>query len=97
MEQLSQKTTIRNMELPNHFVRSATGLGTANNGEVTNELIKTFEDLAEGGVGLIITGMAHVSKKGQAMAALVGVDTESRMPGLQKLVAATHNCKFRTR
>jgi len=90
MEQLFQKTTIGNMELPNHFVRSATALGTANNSEVTDELVKTFSDLAEGGVGLIITGMSHVNKKGQAMAALVGVDTESRMPGLQKLVAAAH-------
>lgn len=90
MNQLFQKTTIRNMELRNHFVRSATAMGTADNGEVTEELIKTFSDLAEGGVGLIITGMAHVSKKGQSMSALVGVDEESRMPGLQKLVAVAH-------
>jgi 2,4-dienoyl-CoA reductase-like NADH-dependent reductase (Old Yellow Enzyme family) len=90
MDQLFQKTTISNMELRNHFVRSATAMGTADNGEVTEELVKTFSDLAEGGVGLIITGMSHVSKKGQSMAPLVGVDEESRMPGLQKLVAVAH-------
>ena len=55
------------MELTNSFVRSATWEGMANqDGSSTPELINLIVQLAQGGVGLIITGHDYVRKDGQA-------------------------------
>jgi 2,4-dienoyl-CoA reductase-like NADH-dependent reductase (Old Yellow Enzyme family) len=65
MSVLFETTQIRGMELPNRFVRSATGDGCAESGRVTPKQIELFERLASGGVGLIITGVTYVNRSGQ--------------------------------
>ena len=67
MSKLFETTTLKNITLPNRFVRSATWEGRANDdGSCTHGLINMMRQLARGGVGLIITGHAYVRKEGQA-------------------------------
>ena len=57
---------IKNMEVPNRFVRSATGERlTEGPGYVSDQKIALYSRLAEGGAGLIITGVARVHPTGQ--------------------------------
>ena len=57
MTMLFTPKKIGNLELPNRFVHSATYVGMSKEtGEVSDELIRRYERLARGGVGLIIPG-----------------------------------------
>ena len=61
MSKLFETTTIKNLILPNRFVRSATWEGlAADDGAVTQRLIDVAVRLALGGVGLIISGHAYI-------------------------------------
>jgi 2,4-dienoyl-CoA reductase-like NADH-dependent reductase (Old Yellow Enzyme family) len=62
---LFEETEISGMEIRNRFVRSATfeGMGTFD-GRPTQMLGDLYYDLAEGEVGLIITGLTHVDGYG---------------------------------
>lgn len=84
-------THLKGMTLRNRFVRSATAEGMATaKGEVTPRLIKLMEELAEGGVGLIITGHAYVTKRGQANPAQLGIYDDHLIAGLRQMVEAVH-------
>ena len=62
MSKLFETTNLSGMILKNRFVRSATAEGMATeDGECTPRLTNLMADLAEGGVGLIITGHAYVT------------------------------------
>jgi 2,4-dienoyl-CoA reductase-like NADH-dependent reductase (Old Yellow Enzyme family) len=64
---LFEPTHIRSLALANRFVRSATWEGLAlEDGSATPRLILMANQLAQGGVGLIITGHAYVSREGQS-------------------------------
>ena len=91
MSELFQKAFIGNMELRNHFVRSATWEGMAGeNGEVTEPLIDIYRNLAKGGVSLILTGFAFVAKRGKAVSRKLGADNDALIPGLNRLTEAVH-------
>jgi 2,4-dienoyl-CoA reductase-like NADH-dependent reductase (Old Yellow Enzyme family) len=63
MPDLFEQTNIKSMQLKNRLVRSATFERMCDkDGYPTNELLNLYEKLAKGGVGLIITGFATVSK-----------------------------------
>jgi len=82
---------IGNIELPNRFVNSATFESMAKEtGEVSDELIKRYERLAKGGVGLIITGLMYVHPSGRGYKYQTAIYHESMIEGLKKLVAAVH-------
>ena len=92
MTDLFQGTEINGMKLKNRFVRSATWEGMATDeGAATPGLIKLMTDLAQGGVGLIITSHAYVSREGQAGPWQLGVYTDDLVPGLSKMTAAVHD------
>ena len=60
---LFEASTINGMNLANRFVRSATWEGMATeDGRVTPRLTDTMVALATGGVGLIISGHAYVTR-----------------------------------
>ena len=82
---------IGNIKLPNRFVHSATYEGMAKEtGEVSDELIKRYERLARGGVGLIITGHMFVHSSGKAEKKQTGIHSNEMIPGLKKLADAVH-------
>jgi 2,4-dienoyl-CoA reductase-like NADH-dependent reductase (Old Yellow Enzyme family) len=91
MSKLFETTKLNGMTLNNRFVRSATAEGMATeDGKTTPRLINLMVELAEGGVGLIITGHAYVAKTGQATPAQLGIYDDKLTPGLRAMVDAVH-------
>ncbi len=82
---------IADTEIPNRFVCSATHESMASKtGEVTDELIRRYEKLAKGGVGLSITGLMNVHPSGLGYKNQTGIHDDKMIPGLTKLVDAVH-------
>jgi 2,4-dienoyl-CoA reductase-like NADH-dependent reductase (Old Yellow Enzyme family) len=80
------------MTLKNRFVRSATWEGMAeDDGACTARLIDLMARLADGGVGLIISGHAYVSREGQAGPKQMGVYDDGMLPGLTRMAQAVHD------
>lgn len=91
MSILFEPINIRNLTLRNRFVRSATYDGCCGpDGRVTEKQVKLFEDLADGGVGLIVSGIAHVHASGQISPFQNAIDHDDAIPGLQRLTRAVH-------
>lgn len=91
MPNLFETTTINGMTLKNRFVRSATWEGMAgDDGSVTLRLVDMYVRLAEGGVGLIITSHAYVSKEGQAGPWQLGVYSDALIEGFSAMTEAVH-------
>lgn len=91
MSKLFESTTINNMPLANRFVRSATWLGMAkDDGSVSPKLIDVLVKLAQGGVGLIITGFHYVSREGQSVPWQLGIYSDEFLPGLTEMAEAVH-------
>jgi len=91
MSILFEAITIKNMEIPNRFVRSATYDGLAEpDGAVSDRQMKLFTDLADGGVGLIVTGIAHVHPSGQARACQISLATDHAVKSLKTMTDAVH-------
>ncbi|WP_319522565.1 NADH:flavin oxidoreductase [uncultured Desulfosarcina sp.] len=88
---LFEPTTINGLSLPNRFVRSATWEGMATvDGRVTPKLTETIVALARGGVGLIVSGHAYVTKIGQASPFQMGIYDDALIEGLASMAAAVH-------
>ena len=61
MKTLFDTTTLRRHTLKNRIWRSATWLALADaEGNVTDEIVKTYEELARGGVAMIVTGLTSI-------------------------------------
>ena len=83
--------TIGNIDIPNRFVRSATqDFMATNEGIITDRQISLFRNLAEGEVGLIITGHAHVNLDGKASPRQIGIYDDTFIEGLKHLVDEVH-------
>jgi 2,4-dienoyl-CoA reductase-like NADH-dependent reductase (Old Yellow Enzyme family) len=93
MTKLFETTIIKSLTLPNRFVRSATWEGLAgDDGSVTSRIIDVAVQLAKGGVGLIISGHAYVSREGQAGSWQLGAFSDKLVPGLTEMVKTVHDC-----
>lgn len=92
MSVLFEKTTIKGMELKNRLVRSATHEGMADrNGFPTQDLLRLYERLAKGGVGLIITGFAFVTPDGKSpFVGMQGIHTDDHISRYRELVQCAH-------
>lgn len=90
MNSLFDETEINGMSLKNRLVRSATHEAMADeNGFPTERLYKLYDRLANGGVGLIISGYAYVSRDGKS-AAMLGIDSDKLIPKYRELVNQVH-------
>ena len=87
----SKPKKIGSIEIKNRFVRSATFEGMATeDGYVTDKHIKLYKELAEGGVGLIITGYAYIQENGKAFHKQTGVSKDDFIPGLSRIAEVVH-------
>lgn len=92
MSKLFENSEINGMQLSNRFVRSATWEGlAADNGACTPKLIDMMADLAQGGVGLIISSHAYVSPEGQAGPWQLGIYRDEFVPGFESMTQAVHD------
>ncbi len=91
MSKLFEKISLGNLELKNRTIRSATWEGMCDkDGKPTEKLVKLYEELAEGEVGLIITGYTYVSPEGQQLPGMMGLHKDENIDSIQKMVDRVH-------
>ena len=82
---------IGNMIVKNRLVRSATYEGMASEeGGVTDDLLNLYRELAQGGVGLIITSFSYVQQSGRGYLNQIGINRDDLVPDLSKLPNTVH-------
>jgi 2,4-dienoyl-CoA reductase-like NADH-dependent reductase (Old Yellow Enzyme family) len=91
MSKLFEQTTINGLTLKNRFVCSAlwNGMGNAD-GSCPQKMIDFVAKPAEGGVGLIVSGAAYVTKEGHAFVGQAGVYSDDLLPSLSSMSQAVH-------
>jgi 2,4-dienoyl-CoA reductase-like NADH-dependent reductase (Old Yellow Enzyme family) len=78
--------------VPNRFVRSAThDFMAEDDGSITERNVALFSKLAEGEVGLIITGHAYVNPAGKASPRQIGVHEDRLVESLSRIPPAVHH------
>lgn len=87
---LFEPIRVKNMELRNRFVRSATYDGCAHQGYVTDRQVDLYTTLSEGGVGLIVSGITYVHSSGRLSKLQNSIEGDERIEGLEKLTSAVH-------
>ena len=88
---------IGDVRIKNRFIHSATyEVMALETGEVSDKLIRRYQNLAKGEVGLIIPGYMYVHPLGKAYKYQTGIHSDDMIPGLRKLVEAVHKegCKI---
>ena len=90
---------IANLVLKKRLVRSATAEGRATlDGNVTPEMLTLYQNLAEGGVGMIITGHMAVMKGGRAGHNQTGIWDNNQIEGIARIADQVHavspDCKI---
>ncbi len=91
MKNLFEKAKIGNMEVKNRFIRSATWENMADeNGHITHKLFKVYEDLAKGGVGLIISSFCYVLEEEKPNAGMIGIYNDSFIDEYKALTEKVH-------
>ena len=86
-----EKTTIKSLTMPNRFIRSATWMSmAAEDGSCTPRLVETTENLAAGGIGLIIAGFSFVSPEGKGPLGMTGMHNNHVAAGYRGLVDKVH-------
>jgi 2,4-dienoyl-CoA reductase-like NADH-dependent reductase (Old Yellow Enzyme family) len=82
---------IGNANLKNRLVRSAShdGMATAK-GVVTERQVELYRSLAEGGVGLIITGATAPHASGASLHNIMRLTDDSFIPSIRRLARAVH-------
>ncbi|EDL52444.1 putative NADH-dependent flavin oxidoreductase [Vibrio mediterranei AK1] len=91
MSHLFTESRIGNLVLKNRFMRSATWENMATeDGHMTDKLYAIYEELAQGEVGLIVTGYANIVKEEKPNAGMMGMYDDSFIDEYQKLTDLVH-------
>lgn len=91
MAELFEKTIIKGMTLRNRLVRSATWEGLCGkDGRPSENLIRLYRRLAEGGVGLIVSGYAFVKPEGKGAPGKMGIHRDDFKADYEKMANAVH-------
>ncbi|OZS41667.1 NADH:flavin oxidoreductase [Photobacterium sanguinicancri] len=91
MSILFSQGRIGNMTLKNRFVRSATWENMATeDGHMTDKLYAIYEELAQGEVGLIVTGYANIVEEEKPNAGMMGMYNDSFIDEYKKLTELVH-------
>jgi len=87
----SESGKIGNIVIKNRFVRSATYMRmSTDEGYVTNNLLSMYNNLAKGGVGLIISGYTYVQPSGKSFPGQLGADEDNCIDGLKNIAKIIH-------
>ncbi|AGF57022.1 2,4-dienoyl-CoA reductase-like NADH-dependent reductase (Old Yellow Enzyme family) [Clostridium saccharoperbutylacetonicum] len=91
MRTLFDKTSINKVQLKNRFIRSATTEHLADEaGFLTDRISNLYEDLAKGGVGLIITSLAYITENSKATNGQIGLYSDELIQEYEKLTSTIH-------
>lgn len=92
MKHVFEQTHIGNIAVKNRLVRSATWENlAAENGHMTEKLFNLHQELAQGGVGLIITGYAFVTGDEQPNPNMMGISNDTFIADYKKLTNMVHD------
>lgn len=92
MRLLFDKSSIKKMQLKNRFFRAAVWEELATeDGHMTAELWKVYEELAQGGVGTILTGYAYVTEDEHPNPRMMGIYNDSFIPEYKQLTQMAHD------
>lgn len=91
MKSLFDKTNIGKLQLKNRFIRSATGDNLVKDGHPTQEMIMAYENLANGGVGIIITGNAKITDYKVPFFDMLSIQDDSFIPKLKHITDKVHD------
>lgn len=91
--EIFQPTTYAKITFKNHILRSATAENMADeSGKPTNDLLKTYEALAKGGVGGIITGYIGISQSAKpSKGKIPTLDSDENMECFKIIVEKVHS------
>ena len=95
MKTLFDKVILNHITLKNRLVRSATWEAVAaQDGNIGNTAYEIYEELAKGGVGLIISGFTSVSGDDHYFNGMMRLSDDSLIPQYKKLtdIIHTENC-----
>lgn len=89
---LFRPVAIGRLKVHNRFVRSATHdyLADDRTGTISPPQLELYRRLAEGQIGLIVTGHAYVHLSGKASPRQIAIDDDSKIPGLSRLASTVH-------
>jgi 2,4-dienoyl-CoA reductase-like NADH-dependent reductase (Old Yellow Enzyme family) len=91
MTRMFEETSIHGMKMRNRIVRSATWEGMCeSDGRPTQKLIDCYEDLARGGVGLIISGYTFVRPDGKGLPGKMGIHTDDFEKNFKQMTHDVH-------
>lgn len=91
MSALFESVRIGNLEVKNRLMRSATCEWMCDaDGRADQRLADFYATLAKGGVGLIVTGHAYVSRVGRASPGQIGIYEDSLGEALRPVAEAIH-------
>ncbi|MHC5375235.1 oxidoreductase [Enterococcus sp. LJL120] len=96
MKKIFESIDLDTIELKNRLVRSATGENLATSqGGIPNDLMGIYEELAQGGVGLIFLSFTSVAEVDHFNTGLLRLHQEAPLDDYQELVNMIHsyNCK----
>ena len=99
MKKIFVEIELNGLNLKNRLVRSATWEGMADDkGHIPQELYDVYDNLAKGGVGLIITGFTSVYDSDHLFGGMVRLSNDSLIDEHKKLIDIVHNenCKIIT-
>jgi 2,4-dienoyl-CoA reductase-like NADH-dependent reductase (Old Yellow Enzyme family) len=92
MASVFDPASIGTLELKNRIIRSATWEGMCDpDGRPTQKLIDLYTILAQGGVGLIISGYTYVRPEGKQLPGKMGLTSDTFEPDYRKLTKAVHD------
>jgi 2,4-dienoyl-CoA reductase-like NADH-dependent reductase (Old Yellow Enzyme family) len=92
MASLFEEVVIGRIPMRNRIVRSATWEGMCErNGAPTDRVIALYEELVEGGVGLLITGYAYVRPDGKQAQGKLGIYDDSLVAALKSVPRRVHD------
>jgi len=91
MSVLFEPFQIRDLVVRNRFIRSATTSAFADDeGRVKDAIIRRYEQLSRGEVGLIVKGHLYVLDNGKVHKGMAGISHDKHIPLLKKLTDAVH-------
>jgi 2,4-dienoyl-CoA reductase-like NADH-dependent reductase (Old Yellow Enzyme family) len=91
MSILFKPLKLKDVEIRNRFIHSATYEAMSlETGEVSDSLVKRYQTLARGEIGLIIPGYMYINPMGRTYKYQTGIHTDDMIPGLKKIADAVH-------
>lgn len=91
MNKLFDQSNLNDIKLKNRLIRASVWMEMADqDGHITDDIYKTYQALAEGGVGMIFTGYAYIIESGKANPGMLGIYDDSFINEYKKLTDIVH-------